>query len=263
MRKFKKIIDEQIRKLLIEKYGEIKFAEKLFEAASGHHEEVVSFFDKNIKPINSMNYTREYWDADINQRIIHEKIQQRILLNLIKKLIFIGMKFNFDIRATKEMQLPKEFLGLTPLMVACKYSNLSMVKLLIAKRCKIDEKDQDGRTAFFRLITDRTIRHNLSYQTYYDNPYTGRTEFAGNVIRYCKDSYNYKIATLLLEAGADINIVDKSKSTPLMQALKDSDLPLMNFLVDHNADSSILNELNESRQTVQVENRHRKSCDIV
>ena len=56
-------------------------------------------------------------------------------------------------------------------------------------------------------------------------------------------SANKDMATMLLRSGADINVRDKDGKTPLMIAVINGHQPLVEVLLEHNADLSIKNDV--------------------
>jgi len=91
--------------------------------------------------------------------------------------------------------------GDTPLMDAVQYGNDAVIKALLEGKADVTRRDKDGWTAL----------------------YWARSVHA---------------ADLLVRHGADVNAGDHENNTPLMAATMVASLPLVQLLLDHNADVS-------------------------
>ena len=62
------------------------------------------------------------------------------------------------------------------------------------------------------------------------------------LLRVSAVSGNQKVASLLIDAGADVNVKDKDGKTPLMVAVLNNHEELVQLLLDKGADASVKNE---------------------
>lgn len=92
--------------------------------------------------------------------------------------------------------------GRTPLMLAVEYENDLTVKFLLGKSAiHVNATDADGNTALI-LASE------------------------------CGE-YGNKISKMLLQKGADPNVENRKKKSPLLIACKDQNMELVNALLDH------------------------------
>lgn len=103
--------------------------------------------------------------------------------------------------------------GCTALMLAPLNSNLEKIKLLLRHNININEKNNDGRTALILAIKKSSMKKN----------------------------FNPEIVKLLLNYGADINIIDNKGKQ---------------FINYFNGESSSMSEISK----IMFENQHYKMC---
>nr|XP_031529887.1 fibronectin type 3 and ankyrin repeat domains protein 1 isoform X2 [Vicugna pacos] len=86
----------------------------------------------------------------------------------------------------------------------------------------------------YRCLTFRTKRGNVDVV----DAGSGWTP----LMRVSAVSGNQKVASLLIDAGADVNVKDKDGKTPLMVAVLNNHEELVQLLLDRGADASVKNE---------------------
>ena len=154
-------------------------------------------------------------------------------------------------------------------MVACRYSNIPVANWLVSNGCNIDKKDKNGQTAFFRLITCRSTRIDCRWL----GGYEGYEDLKELTLSYSEERFNYKIAKLLIDAGANVNVMDFNKLTPItcliQQYINENDINIGVFLVRNGASliipngKSILKKIPRLKKRLKEEHLIQKSCNIV
>jgi uncharacterized protein len=134
----------------------------------------------------------------------------------------------------------KDNRGWTALMDAVAEKNLVLVEKLISKGAEVDVQNQRGQTALIlsrnevitSVLLDANANMNIQDQVGYTALHTA-----------CVKNLT-EIATKLLEKGADPNIPEKTyKATPLMEAVRTGNLPLIKLLLQKGADVDAKNKL--------------------
>jgi ankyrin repeat protein len=163
--------------------------------------------------------------------------------------------------------------SITPLMVACHFGSIDVVKFLIEKGADINLCSRDdGYSAFLDALRDGhekiaeyllengadifvegTIDGNTPIQYAIDNGFTNianelldrkckitnmNDENIGVLDVACENGY-YDIAVKLIKMGAYINNISIDKKTPLTRAAKENQLEIVKLLLNSGADINI------------------------
>ncbi len=162
-----------------------------------------------------------------------------------------------------------DFVDITPLIIACQHGYLDIARLLLDSGANIDLKCNEGCTPLFnacannhtnivRLLVERGADINLGNITMEENPLSisidnknipiikiliNQPTINLNQIEnlYCPYLFqaivwdNFEIMDLLLNAGADVNIVDNNGETPIEFAIKDNKFEIIQELLLHGA----------------------------
>jgi ankyrin repeat protein len=115
--------------------------------------------------------------------------------------------------------------GYTSLMLAVVENNFNICKLLIEKDVDLNLKNNDGYTSLMISIK------NNSFFAYYNNIKNKKIYFLNNLY----------IIKLLIKKGADLNIENNKKLTPLFFCIKFNNLGMFKFLIKNNVDINFQN----------------------
>ncbi|XP_040342676.1 fibronectin type 3 and ankyrin repeat domains protein 1 isoform X1 [Herpailurus yagouaroundi] len=174
-----------------------------------------------------------------------------------------------------KVDVPNKF-GFTALMVAAQKGYTRLVKILVSNGTDVNLKNGSGKDSLMLAcyaghldVVKYLRRHGASWETRDLGGCTALHWAADgghcNVIEWMiKDgcevdaadtgsgwtplmrvsavSGNQRVASLLIEAGADVNMKDKDGKTPLMVAVLNNHEELVQLLLDKGADASVKNE---------------------
>jgi ankyrin repeat protein len=125
--------------------------------------------------------------------------------------------------AAENIDRAEDKLGIFPLMWAADRGNIEAVKILIANNAKIDALDKNGDTALITVSRKNDI----------------------------------KIATLLIEAGANIEVKNKvNGNTALLMAGLNRHKDMMIFLIENEANYNTINKFGTSSIMFAIDNGH-------
>ncbi|XP_020928264.1 fibronectin type 3 and ankyrin repeat domains protein 1 isoform X2 [Sus scrofa] len=133
--------------------------------------------------------------------------------------------------------------GYTSLMLACYAGHLDVVKYLRRHGASWDTRDLGGCTALHWAADGghcNVIEWMIKDGCEVDAVDTGSGWTP--LLRVSAVSGNQKVASLLIDAGADVNVKDKDGKTPLMVAVLNNHEELVQLLLDKGADASVKNE---------------------
>ncbi|XP_046304841.1 fibronectin type 3 and ankyrin repeat domains protein 1 isoform X3 [Marmota monax] len=133
--------------------------------------------------------------------------------------------------------------GKDSLMLACYAGHLDVVKYLRRHGASWEARDLGGCTALHWAadgghctVIDWMIKDGCEVDVV--DTGSGWTP----LMRVSVVSGSQKVASLLIEAGADVNVRDKDGKTPLMVAVLNNHEQLVELLLDKGADASVKNE---------------------
>ncbi|XP_015428082.1 PREDICTED: fibronectin type 3 and ankyrin repeat domains protein 1 [Myotis davidii] len=154
---------------------------------------------------------------------------------------------------TVKVDVPNR-LGFTALMVAAQKGYTRLVKILISYGTDVNLRNGSGKDR--RTRGDGANTHSLvSSREHVSGPGTSLScpvasqvdaTDAGSgwtpLMRVSAVSGSERVASLLIEAGADVNVKDKDGKTPLMVAVLNNHEELVQLLLDKGADANVRNE---------------------
>uniref|UniRef100_A0A671R536 Fibronectin type 3 and ankyrin repeat domains protein 1-like n=1 Tax=Sinocyclocheilus anshuiensis TaxID=1608454 RepID=A0A671R536_9TELE len=148
-------------------------------------------------------------------------------------------------------------MGFSPLMVAAQKGFTSLVDILVKHGADINKKDSTGKESLMQacfaghLDTVKYLRNCGSTCESQDTDGCTPLHWAVDgvhlpVITYMIQdgsiSGNAAVASILLQAGADVNVRDKAGKTPLMVAVLNNHVELVKLLLYGGADHHMKNE---------------------
>uniref|UniRef100_A0A8D1BMC9 Fibronectin type 3 and ankyrin repeat domains protein 1 n=1 Tax=Sus scrofa TaxID=9823 RepID=A0A8D1BMC9_PIG len=195
------------------------------------------------EPISSEHFHRAVSvnDEDLLVRILQggppclEVLTQRlafVLCRLVKILVSHGTDVTLRSGSGKDS-----------LMLACYAGHLDVVKYLRRHGASWDTRDLGGCTALHWAADGghcNVIEWMIKDGCEVDAVDTGSGWTP--LLRVSAVSGNQKVASLLIDAGADVNVKDKDGKTPLMVAVLNNHEELVQLLLDKGADASVKNE---------------------
>lgn len=87
-----------------------------------------------------------------------------------------------------------------------------------------------------KILKDGAPADANEYSLYKGNYVNSSLEDYTTPLLYACENGNYEIAELLIDYGANINVVDSNKSTPLIEALDSESYDIMQLLLENGAD---------------------------
>uniref|UniRef100_A0AC11CI95 Fibronectin type III and ankyrin repeat domains 1 n=1 Tax=Ovis aries TaxID=9940 RepID=A0AC11CI95_SHEEP len=160
---------------------------------------------------------------------------QRGYTRLVKILISHGTDVNLQNGSGKDS-----------LMLACYAGHLDVVKYLRRHGASWDTRDLGGCTALHWAADGghcNVIEWMIGDGCEVDVVDAGSRWTP--LMRVSAVSGNQEVASLLIDAGADVNVKDKDGKTPLMVAVLNNHKELVQLLLDRGADASVKNERDE------------------
>ncbi|EPY78216.1 fibronectin type 3 and ankyrin repeat domains protein 1 [Camelus ferus] len=188
-------------------------------------------------PVVAVSTTREPISSEHFHRAVNvndEDLLVRILQGgLVKILVSNGTDVNLRNGSGKDS-----------LMLACYAGHLDVVKYLRRHGASWDTRDLGGCTALHWAVDgghcgviEWMIQDGCEVDVV--DACSGWTP----LMRVSAVSGNQKVASLLIDAGADVNVKDKDGKTPLMVAVLNDHEELVQLLLDKGADASVKNEV--------------------
>ncbi|XP_044096661.1 fibronectin type 3 and ankyrin repeat domains protein 1 isoform X2 [Neovison vison] len=190
----------------------------------------------DYSPVVSVSTTREPISSEHFHRAVNvndEDLLVRILQGgLVKILVSNGTDVNL-----------KNGSGKDSLMLACYAGHLDVVKYLRRHGASWETRDLGGCTALHWAadgghcnVIDWMIKDGCEVDAV--DTGSGWTP----LMRVSAVSGNQSVASVLIDAGADVNMRDKDGKTPLMVAVLNNHEELVQLLLSKGADASVKNE---------------------
>lgn len=128
--------------------------------------------------------------------------------------------------------------GHTALMWAVRRNDTAIMKLLLAKGASIESATRVGRKPEARPPGAGGGSHGVGIVRSGVPPQGEQQPTPGGMtpLLFAARDGLLDAATLLVEAGADVNVADPNGITPLVMALTNGQLPVAKFLIEHGAD---------------------------
>src|SRR6185369_2730989 len=129
--------------------------------------------------------------------------------------------------------------GNTLLKYAIEKKCESLVDLLLASRANANAPAIDGRTPFMSAVSSGSVEL-VQRLIAGGSDVNFKDKFRQPALFYANDLAMVKI---LVEAGAEVNVADHIKMTPLIHAVMGCDEELIDYLLDHGADVKARNSI--------------------
>lgn len=142
----------------------------------------------------------------------------------------------------------RDFMGATPLMFAAYAGDIKIFDILVRSGALLTGVDLDGRTALFYGVSGRQrflVKHLLRKVKANCAEYVSQVDMFGiSPLGYALNQYDMKIASVLIEHGAAVDVPwrceaslpDTVFKTPLMYAAECNDLEFLCFCLDKGAE---------------------------
>ncbi len=155
----------------------------------------------------------------------------------------------------------------TPLILSSYRNNLPVIKILLAHYAVVDCIDDHGNTplnAAIRLDNYNLVTLLLSYKPNLELKREHGSTSTAFWVAIEQRSKNYEIISLLIEAGANINVQDYSGSA-LDYAINHDELELAEFLLENgiNSEAQTDNSWRGSGLTFAVKEKKRQFIDLL
>ena len=77
------------------------------------------------------------------------------------------------------------------------------------------------------------------------------------------ENRNLHLARQLINAGAELDVIDRLGSSALMYAAKNGDIAMVSMLLDEGADTTLANGCNETALVLAVEGKHESVAAVL
>lgn len=176
--------------------------------------------------------------------------------------------------ADANMQTGSGHYRLAPLHLSALNGHGDLVQLLLARRAEVDGEDSQGATPLWRaagsgtenrdavrgLILARADINKLNTSAAAQNP---ASNLGTGILGIAIASGNLDTAELLLENGADVNIVDIYGKTPLMYAVSNNDLDAVKLLLSYRADPNKPGNINRTSMDIAHNLQHKEVFELL
>lgn len=131
--------------------------------------------------------------------------------------------------------------GMNALDYACDYNHVRAVKLLLERGSNIDARDRHGKTVFLRMVEKKQI-NVLSVLILYKASINEQYGIMNYTALHYACEYGLKeIAILLMNNGANLDVVNSSGLTPLLVACERCHFDVAYLLIENGADKTASN----------------------
>ncbi|XP_054515951.1 fibronectin type 3 and ankyrin repeat domains protein 1 isoform X19 [Pan troglodytes] len=195
--------------------------------------------DCEYSPLVSVSTTRE----PISSEHLHQAVSvndEDLLVRILqggRVKVDVPNKFGFTALMVAAQK------GYTSLMLACYAGHLDVVKYLRRHGASWQARDLGGCTALHWAADGghcSVIEWMIKDGCEVDVVDTGSGWTP--LMRVSAVSGNQRVASLLIDAGANVNVKDRNGKTPLMVAVLNNHEELVQLLLDRGADASVKNE---------------------
>ncbi|KAJ6668981.1 hypothetical protein lerEdw1_007790 [Lerista edwardsae] len=199
---------------------------------------------KITEPSGESTYSSPVCVTTTSEPMSGDKLHRAVSMNDIEAVIKILQGRLVDVLLENGSDVnQKNSSGKDSLMIACFAGHLDIVKLLRCKGASWTAKDLGGCTAM-HWAADGGYRDVIEWMI--DDGCEVDTRDIGlewtPLMRLCAMTGKVDVATLLIDAGADVNVKDKDGKTPLMVASLNNHENLVALLLERGADVDIKNE---------------------
>lgn len=131
--------------------------------------------------------------------------------------------------------------GMNALDYACDYNHVRAVKLLLERGSNIDARDRHGKTVFQRMIEKKQINLISVLILYKANINEQYGTMNYTALHYACEYGLKDIAILLMNNGANVDIINSSGLTPLLVACESCHFDIACLLIENGADKTVSN----------------------
>lgn len=157
---------------------------------------------------------------------------------LVSLLVRSGADPNVSNNNSNDSDL--KYYNKTPLMYAAEKGMVNIVQLLLDKNAELEAQNGTGMTAMMfaadRIESSKNEGYEIIKVLIGKGADVNATNAHGTPLMYALRRKNIKIAHLLLENGAKVDVRDVHKGTPLMLAVSAKDINMVNVLLNKGVD---------------------------
>ena len=164
--------------------------------------------------------------------------------------------------------------GLSPLHLSALNGHADLMQLLLARSGNVDEEDSQGATPLWRaasssvesrdvvrgLIRARANVNKLNTNIAAQDPFSN---LGAGILAIAILNHNLDTAELLLQNGADVNIIDKYGKTPLMYAVAGNDFDGTALLLKYKADPNHPGANNRTSMDMAHNLKHKEIFELL
>lgn len=190
--------------------------------------------------------------SDINCKCINNSsIAGRLAFDGRLPLLKFVRERGCDMMATNDS-------GESPLLVAMKAANVDVIKWFLEEiKCPVDCVDMNGRTGlmFATMMCNLDLMKLLIYKYHCD--VNMKDCWGANALFFVVASKNPKAldaTKILLDAGTDVNVLDRNFNSPLILACQKENFDIATMLIEYGADDTYHNMDNLNCYTIMSKN---------
>ncbi|XP_028917316.1 fibronectin type 3 and ankyrin repeat domains protein 1 isoform X2 [Ornithorhynchus anatinus] len=193
--------------------------------------------ESEYSPVVAVSTTREPLSSEHLHRAVTMNDEELLVRVLQGRLVKILVQNGTDVSGRNSS-------GKDSLMLACYSGHLDIVQYLRAHGASWEARDLGGCTAL-HWAADGGHCHVIEWMLQDGCKVNVLDAVSGwsPLMRVSAVSGHRDVASLLIEAGADVNVRDKDGKTPLMVAVLNNHEELVQLLLDKGADPNVTNEV--------------------
>ncbi|XP_038629678.1 fibronectin type 3 and ankyrin repeat domains protein 1 isoform X2 [Scyliorhinus canicula] len=202
---------------------------------------------KVISPTGCFAYSPNVTVSTTREPMNGKHLHHAIIKNDVKEVCHILQSGNVKVDVLDELGFPPLVLaaqkGYQSLMLACFAGHLDVVKCLRRLGATWESRDNGGSTAMHWATDGENL--NVIEWMIKDGCKVDSTDGHSSwtpLMRVAALTGNAEVASVLIKAGANVNIQDKMGKTPLMIAVLNHHDNLVHLLLKNGADPSVTNE---------------------